>query len=163
MCLPVRLPSEIARSGGGFAGQRGAFAGWSSGAHVGFHQTTEQLNTPFKNPIEEIEVTEPTHPLYGRVFRLNTVLSQMSPGTRHVLVSYRGHMNLQIPIEATNLVSSQLTVPSKLTRSALQELISLAEECEVLLCPSTPTTSGDNCPKKTKPKFSPNLPSSFKE
>jgi hypothetical protein len=87
----------------------------------------------------------------------------MSPGTRHVLVSYRENMNLRIPIDATNLVSYQLAVPSKLTLSALQELISLAEQYEVLLCPSNPTTSGDNCPKNTKPKFSPNLPSSPKE
>jgi hypothetical protein len=65
-------------------------------------------------------------------------------------------MNLQIPIEATNLVSFQLTNPSKLTLSALQELISLAEECEMLLCPSNLTTSGDNCPQNAKPKSSPN-------
>jgi len=87
----------------------------------------------------------------------------MSPGTRHVLVSYQENMNLRIPIEATNLVSSQLTVPSKLTRLALQELISVAEECEVMLCLTNPTTSGDICPQNAKPKFSPNLPASSKE
>jgi hypothetical protein len=87
----------------------------------------------------------------------------MSPGTRHVLVSYRENMNLRIPIEATNLVSFQLAIPSKLTRSALQELLSLAEQYEVLLCPANPTTSGDNCPQHAKPKFSPNLSSSSKE
>lgn len=87
----------------------------------------------------------------------------MSPGTEHVLVSYRGNMNLRIPIDATNLVSFQLTVPSKLTRSALLELISLAEQNEVLLCPPDPTASGDNCPQNPKLEFSPNLPPSFKE
>ena len=80
----------------------------------------------------------------------------MSPGTQHVQVSYRENMSLQIPIEATNLGSFQLIVPSKLTLSALQELISIAEECEVLLCPSNPTRSGNNCPQNAKPKSSPN-------
>jgi hypothetical protein len=87
----------------------------------------------------------------------------MSPGTRHVLVSYRENINLRIPLEATNLVASQLAVPSKLTLSTLQELLSLAEECEVLLCPSNPKRFGENCPQNSKPKFSANLRSSPKE
>jgi hypothetical protein len=87
----------------------------------------------------------------------------MSPGTRHVLVSYQENMNLQIPIEVTNLVSFQLTNPSKLTLSALQELISIAEEYEVLLCPSNPRRSGNDWPQNAKPKSSPNLPPFSKE
>ena len=118
-------------------------------------QTIPQLNTPFENPIEEIEVTDPTHPLYGRVFTLLSITSALQPGSRHVLVSYREYMTLRIPLQATNLGSSKSTVPTKLTFSALQELISLAQECEVLACPPGPKTSGEDCPQKPKPKSLP--------
>ncbi len=43
-------------------------------------------------------------------------------------------VTLRIPLQATNLSTAVLTVPTKLTMSGLEELIALAQECEVLLC-----------------------------
>jgi hypothetical protein len=113
--------------------------------------TSSQLDTPFKNPQEEsgaeIEVTDPTHPLYGRCFPLLSIgVSPRTPG--HVLVSYREYMVLRIPVSATNLALPRPTAPTKLTLQALLELISLAEQCEVL-CPSNHRPSGDAYPQNS--------------
>jgi len=111
-----------------------------SGACSGY--TTHQLNTPLNNsertvPAEEIEVTDPSHPLFGRHFEILSVHD--SPGlVGHVFVSYRGHMPLRIELQATNLAPSpQPSLPAtKLTSQALTELAQLtrelAERCEVL-------------------------------
>jgi hypothetical protein len=53
---------------------------------------------------------------------------------------------------ATNLVPTQPQVQTKLTLGALQELISMAEESEVL-CPSNRKTSGQAYPPNVKSKF----------
>jgi len=116
--------------------------------------TIHQLNTPFNNPLEEnlteIEVTDPTHPLFGRRFPLLSISSPQQ-GSGHVLVSYRGYMALRIPLFATNLASSRPTGQTKLTLSAVTDLISLAEQCEVL-CHTNPQKSGNDCPQNSKPK-----------
>ena len=62
-------------------------------------RTNYQLNTPFNNPLEEnvteIEVTDPTHPLFGRRFPVLSISSPpQNPG--HVLVSYREQMTLRM-------------------------------------------------------------------
>ena len=90
---------------------------------------------------------DPTHPLYGRRFPLLSIgFSPRIPG--HVLVSYREYMALRIPVSATNLASPRPTAPTKLTLQALLELISLAEQCEVL-CPSNHLPSGNDCPQNS--------------
>ena len=77
-----------------------------------------------------IEVTDPTHPLYGRCFQ---VLSISHPPQRpgHVVVAYRGSLRLRIPAQATertpDLASRSRT---KFTREALLELLALLEECQ---------------------------------
>src|SRR5207245_8390116 len=86
-----------------------------------------------KNPenagITEIEVTDPRHPLYGRHFPLLS-LSASPHGPGHILVGYREAMALCIPLTATTLAASRPGVPTKLTRDALQELLTVDGECE---------------------------------
>lgn len=100
-------------------------------------------------------MTDPGHPLYGRTFALISVAEQ--PGGQHVIVSYHRGITLRISLAATNLVPTQPQVQTKLTIAALQELISTAEESEVL-CPSNRKTSGKVYPQNVKPEFLPKLP-----
>jgi hypothetical protein len=100
-------------------------------------------------------VTDPRHPLFGRIFILVSVAEQ--PGGQHVIVSYRRGITLRISLAATNLVPKQPQVQTKLTIGALQELISTAEESEVL-CPFNRKTSGQAYPPNVKSKFLPKSP-----
>jgi len=62
---------------------------------------------------------------------------------------------LRIPLQATNLSTAVPTVPTKLTISGLEELIALAQECEVLLCQPNPKVCGDECLPNSKTKSLP--------
>ncbi len=98
-------------------------------------QTIPQLNTLFKNPDEkdptEIEVVDPAHPLFGRHFPLISVSSPLH-GSGHVFVSYREHMVLRLPVASTTLAASRPVISTKLTHSAVKELLTIAEDCEAL-------------------------------
>src|SRR6266496_574211 len=87
-------------------------------------RTIPQLNTLFNNPNEEnrteIEVTDPTHPLFGRRFALISVSSPLQ-GAGSAFVSYREYMVLRLPVASTTL-----------TADAIQELMTIAEDCEAL-------------------------------
>jgi len=117
-------------------------------AHKPHSQTTTQLDTPFKNPsLEEvscIEVTDQTHPLFGRRFQVISVSTSLN-ASGHVFVRYREKAVLRIPITATNLAPSSITTRTKLTSQALEEFISLANQYEVL-CQSDHRTSGEDSP-----------------
>ena len=94
---------------------------------------------------DEIEVTDPTHPLFGRRF---PVVSVSHPPQRpgHVVVAYRGFMHLRIPVPATNLVpDSGAPFRTQLTREAILALLALLKECEDP-CPAHPGTSGADSP-----------------
>ena len=111
--------------------------------------STTQHDAPFQNPPlqdpEEVEVTDPTHPLFGRRFR---VLSVSHPPQRagHVIVAYREGMRLRIAVPATNLALPPIAPPrTKLTRAALLDLFSLMKECEGS-CPDQPSASGADSP-----------------
>ena len=113
---------------------------------MGCCQTSTHLNTPLNNPpiddLTEVEVTDPGHPLFGRRFvLLSTRPRPHSVG--YLFVAYRDTMVLRIPQTATNLVAPppKSVLLSKLTSHAITELISLAEQCEVL-CPATQPKSG---------------------
>ena len=98
-------------------------------------RTIPQLNTLFNNPNErdrtEIEVNDPTHPLYGRRFPLISVSSPLrGPGS--AFVSYREYMVLRLPVAATTLAPSRPVISTKLTLSAVKELLTIAEDCEAL-------------------------------
>jgi hypothetical protein len=130
---------------------------WPGWRLIPWPQTTEYLNTPFKNPLnepaQEIAVTDPTHPLFGRRFPLLSVFAPLhAPG--HVLVAYREQLVLSIPLPATSLFSPRPALATKLTSQALTELLSLAEQCEVLLCPTDPKTSGGTGPHRPNTKSS---------
>ena len=121
--------------------------------------STEHLNTPVNNPpgddLAEVEVTDPSHPLYGRRFALlSTRPRPHSVG--YLFVAYRDTMVLRIPQAATSLVtpppaSQPLT---QLTSHAITERIAFAEPCEVL-CPATPPNAGTNAPPRGKPVSAP--------
>ena len=104
-----------------------------------------------------VEVIDPTHPLFGRMFPLISFSSH--PDAQYVLVRYQEYMALRIPLLATNLTSAQPKVPTRLTFAAIQELISVAEAGEVL-CPPNLATYGDNslhpCESKSWPNSRPN-------
>ncbi len=90
-------------------------------------------------------MTDPTHPLFGRRFR---VLSISHPRGRpgHILVAYRHGVRLRIPVPATNLAPSNPALPrTKLTRAALLDLLSLVKECEDLWT-DKPDVSGAGSP-----------------
>jgi hypothetical protein len=98
--------------------------------------TTYQVNTPLNHadqPVlaEEIEVTDPTHPLFGRRFPILS-LHDSSRSAGHVLVSYRDYMALRIELRATSLAPSpRPELPAtKLTSQAVRELARLGPVCK---------------------------------
>jgi len=121
--------------------------------------TTVHLNIPLNNPLvddpTEIEVTDPTHPLFGRRFALlSTRPRPHSVG--YLFVAYRDTMVLRLSQVATSLVAAppESEPTTKLTSHAVTELISVAEQCEVL-CPVTQPNSGIDSPPRGKPVSAP--------
>jgi hypothetical protein len=53
-------------------------------------------------------------------------------GPGSALVSYREYMALRLPITSTTLASSRPVISTKLTYSAVKELMTIAEDCEAL-------------------------------
>ena len=109
-------------------------------------RTILQLSTLFKNPGEEqlpeIEVTDPTHPLFGRRFPL--VSQGHSPQeTGHAFVRYHQTLILRIPLQATTLASPRPAVSTRLTVASVQEILELAEDCEIS-CRFIPSTYGND-------------------
>jgi hypothetical protein len=78
--------------------------------------------------LEEVEVTDPTHPLFGRRFPL--ACARQQPGYADaILVVYRHGALLRIARAATSLVGDRLpTLRTKLTPQAVGELVSLFQE-----------------------------------
>jgi len=98
--------------------------------------STTHLHTPVNNPPvddpTEVEVTDPTHPLFGRRFALlSTRPRPHSVGS--LFVAYRDTMVLRLPQAATSLVASppESEPMTQLTSHAVTELLSFAEQCEV--------------------------------
>ena len=129
-------------------------------AHDQCCQTSTQVNTPLNNPhplaeddLTHIEVTDPTHPLFGRRFPLLSARPQ-APTATHVFVTYQGCMVLRIPRAMTSLLPQPPRVSTTLTSHAITELIALAEQCEVL-CRTTPEPSGLPLVPHSKPPSAP--------
>jgi hypothetical protein len=119
----------------------------------------QSSSTPVNNPLvddpTEIEAIDPTHPLFGRRFALlSTRPHPHSMG--YIFVAYRDTMALRLPSVATNLVASApASAPrTKLTSHAVIELMSIAEQCEVL-CLVTQPNSGLDSPLRGKPVSAP--------
>jgi hypothetical protein len=113
-------------------------------------RSTQQHDARFNNPSDpapdEIEVTDPAHPLFGRRF---TVVSVSHPPQRpgHVLVAYRDFMRLRIPVQATSLATDTGSrLRTQFTRAAFLDLLALLKECEAP-CPAHPESSGNASPK----------------
>src|SRR6266581_1246476 len=152
-------PSGLLRSIAG-SGCLGCFlAGCASGWCDRYYRRIEQLHTPVNNPLVddlgEVEVTDPGHPLFGRRFAL--VSTRPRPhSVGYLFVAYRDTMVLRIPQAATSLVTPppEPQLLTKLTSHAITELISFAEQCEVL-CPATQPNSGTDSPPRGKPVSAP--------
>src|SRR5437879_11564241 len=108
----------------------------TSGGSSTTHRHTPVNNPPVDDP-PEVAVTDPTHPLFGRRFALlSTRPRPHSVG--YIFVAYRDTMVLRLSQVATSLVAAppESEPTTKLTSHAVTELISVAEQCE-LLCPVT--------------------------
>ena len=93
--------------------------------------TSAHLDTPIRLPdgrSEQITVTDPAHPLYGRCFSLASATATVGSGGQ-VLVVYRDGISLRIPARATSLhpVPPCLLV-SKLSIDGIRGLLRLAQE-----------------------------------
>src|SRR5215203_1052667 len=80
---------------------------------------------------EQIIVTDPTHPLFGRCFALASVTGSAAGG--HALVVYHGDILLKLPIGATSLSPAPPPgalppASSKLSLGAIRDLIRLASQ-----------------------------------
>ena len=113
-----------------------------------------QVNTPFQNPnLEdnpkfEIEITDPTHPLFGRRFELFSV-SNPASGEAHAFVRYRDYMRLKIPISATNLEPPPFCLATKLSLESLKSMLKLIKDSEEL-CHIYPEKSIQTYPRNIK-------------
>jgi hypothetical protein len=102
-------------------------------------QSSANLDAPFQDredlPPDEIVVTDPTHPLFGRRFPVVSV-STSAQARGFVLVMYRSTMLLRIPIPATSLRPGRRGIATKLTLEAVTDFLACAGESEDA-CPST--------------------------
>jgi hypothetical protein len=114
------------------------------------------VNAPFQNPLveepTEIEVTDPTHPLYGRRFSL-AAIRRPRPTAGHVLVTYGDRMLLRLPIDATNLASRPRPMGTKLSQAAVSEFVALGMQDELTWAFGS-NTSGTACPQTSNRKLS---------
>src|SRR3954467_1081469 len=91
--------------------------------------TSPHLDTPTRLTTarpEQITVTDPTHPLFGRCFALASVTGSAARG--HALVVDHGEIRLKLPIGATSLAPAPPPVSSKLSLGAIRDLIRLASQ-----------------------------------
>src|SRR5205085_4669084 len=104
---------------------RGCFLeGCSLGCSDRYYRTSTHVHTPLNNPrplsegdLTEIEVTDPTHPLFGRRFPLLSAPPQ-APTATHVFVTYQEFMVLRIPGAGPNLLPQLPRVSSTLPSPA---------------------------------------------
>ncbi len=97
----------------------------------------------------EVEIIDPTHPLFGRRFRLIAVTKTLALGAC-ARVECRPGTPLVLPLGVTSLSLSPAGERrrTKLTPEALAELVAVAGESEAA-CPSTPTMSGLACDQRS--------------
>lgn len=94
-------------------------------------------------------MTDPTHPLFGRCFRLIAVTRTLQSGG-YARVEYRPGNPLTLALGVTSLSPGLVDGRgrTKLTPEALAELVAVAGESEVA-CPSTPETCGPACGRRS--------------
>ena len=94
----------------------------------------------------EVEVIDAGHPLFGRRFRLVSVLGPAHPQAR-LRVAYGDGLFLTLPLEATDLAPRSpppCGTACKLSVEALRDLLTVAGET-VAPCRSNPSNSGPSC------------------
>jgi hypothetical protein len=95
----------------------------------------------------EIEVIDPTHPLYGQRFAVLAV-SQSPQAIGQVWVAFRAGIRLRLPAAATSLAPARPTPPrTKFTKPAVEAFLALVKEY-ALPCPFSLPTSGPNSPNR---------------
>ncbi len=94
-------------------------------------------------------MTDPTHPLFGRRFRLIAVTRTLQSGG-YARVEYRPGNPLTLPLGVTSLSPGLADgrARTKLTPESLAELVAIAGESEAV-CPSTPETYGPACGQRS--------------
>jgi hypothetical protein len=112
---------------------------------------SQHFNAPVENPSQadpdEVEVTDPTHPLFGRRFQIRSI-HRSSLGLGQVSVVYRDSLQLCIPLAATNLAVGRLPIRrTKWTQEVIGELLFLVKEWNIL-CPGTFDRSGGGSRKQ---------------
>ena len=95
--------------------------------------TSTHLGTPVRLPtgrLEQVTVTDPAHPLYGRTFAV--VASAGTVGAYgQVTVAYRDDILLKVPVVATSLHPTSERLPSsKLAADSVRELVLVARVLE---------------------------------
>ena len=91
-------------------------------------------------------MTDPTHPLYGRRFPIHAI-SRPLHGIGHVLVVYRDHVHLRIPLAATDLDPSPCPRRrTKLSGEAIRQLLALLQQWDTP-CRNDPPPSGRDSPR----------------
>ena len=97
----------------------------------------------------DIEVIDPTHPLFGRRFRLLSI-ARGTCSDSCGRVQWRFGLTLLVPLEVTNLGlrKEQRTMRTRLSIEALEDLVATAEGSEGS-CPSSLGTSGAICRRRS--------------
>src|SRR5689334_1953568 len=117
------------------------------------NSTRALVDTPVHNPgcTEQIQVTDPKHPLFGRKFKVSSRSATIgSPHGGHVDVIYGSRVLLRLPVSATSLTSRPSASPvCKLTPQAIEELIALVKESASTKCACGPNTSGSGSRKSS--------------
>jgi hypothetical protein len=88
--------------------------------------------------VEWVEVTDPTEPLYGRRFRVESI-SRSPQEVAHVFVRREDGIGLRVPLRSTNLSLLVSDTPrAKLNAQSIADFLSLVKEYE--LCPPPKTS-----------------------
>ena len=116
-----------------------------------FCQTTLYVDAPFNNESVEgaktVQIIDPRHPLWGKSFPLLSISEHLSHRS-HVLVDFGKGVILRIPLLSTNLSSNFFPPCCKISIFAVNELISLAKDCQ-FICHMNPEIFGEDFPLKS--------------
>jgi len=104
------------------------------------------VNNSLDDALEVVTVYDPTHPLYGRRFRVASRPTRPDAQGTHLLVFLRDTIQLRLPLRVTLPVSTEQTV-TKLTPTAVAELIATAQACGIWQ--SDPPPCGASSPMRS--------------
>ena len=115
--------------------------------------TKSVLGTPVVGQVlDEIEVTDSGHPLYGQRFKVHSITGGDTCSARVYAILHGDH-RLMILREATNLsVLERIAPRAKLSTSVVAEFLALVKEYE--LCRSVRATSGNASKGRAEQKSS---------